>query len=243
MIGEGLSFPGSIDFSNVIENTTLNRLDRHKTLGFYGQLNLSFSNFLYLNFNARQDYISTLIVPGTFKSSDIGHFYPSADLSFVFSELLPSSDINGWTDGITFPFSELNGSELSDVAPNVNLKPERSTSLELGMDLHFFDNLLSLDATYYSRRSTDLLVPVKLSGITGFTSALLNEGELSSKGVELIIQASPIRKRNFTWQFALNFNHNRTLINALGGQEETLPMGGLLVSHEESLEIRIPIST
>ena len=91
--GDGLNFPGFTELANTTSITTINTIDRQKTLSLFGSVDLGFRNFLYLTLTGRNDWISTLIVPTKdFNASDIGVFYPSASLSFVFSELMEGAD-------------------------------------------------------------------------------------------------------------------------------------------------------
>lgn len=92
--GDGLLFQGFMDLSNTTNISGFEDNLSYKTLGFYANAQLGWRNMAYLSFSARQDYDSRLRVPSReFKSSDISFFYPSVSGSFIFTEVLPKSDV------------------------------------------------------------------------------------------------------------------------------------------------------
>jgi hypothetical protein len=221
---------------------------------------LGYKSFLYLTLTARNDWVSTLINPAVaFNASDIGFFYPSASLGFVFSELIANDDIlsfgkiraslaqvgggapfayvtstpfvnpqpgDGWGERLNFPFAGQSGFVQSNLLGNPNLTPENTTTTELGLDLRFFKGKLNLDATFYNRRSQDLILNVSLPATTGATSAYLNSGEIEANGIELILSATPVSSNKFNWTTSLNFDRNRTTVTRLAEGLERLQIGG-----------------
>ncbi len=259
-IGNGLSFQNFVHISNASDVQSSRALQKSREIGFYGSVDFGWKGLFYLTATARQDYVSSLIVPGKpFKLSDIGFFYPSISGSFVFSELLPSDDIlsfgklrlsyaqvgggppspyststpfvsatagDGWADDIQFPFNGVTGFTLSGRLGNPNLEPERTTNQEVGVDLRFFKGRLGLDVSYYTMLSKNQILPVDLVGSTGYTSAVLNSGTLSSKGFEVVLSATPVRKRDFGWDVLVNFTQNETTVEKLAEGLEALQIGG-----------------
>ncbi|MDG1296862.1 MAG: SusC/RagA family TonB-linked outer membrane protein [Saprospiraceae bacterium] len=260
--GNGLAFPGFVNISNASEVSSGKGLFRQRNMGIYAQVDFAFDDFLFLAATARQDYVSSLVNPDVeFDASSIGFIYPSVNLGFVFSELMPKSDFltfgklrasyaevgggapsaygtstvftqaapgDGWVDGITFPFAGTTSFTKDNTLGNPNLVPERSITTEVGLDLRFFGNRLGLDATYYNRKSIDMILPVALPGSTGYTSALLNAGELSSKGYEIILTTTPIERDNFSWDLLVNFDKNVTLVERLAEGIESQYLGGFI---------------
>lgn len=260
--GNGLAFPGFVNISNAAEVSSGKTLSRQRNMGIYASVDFSYDDFLFLAATARQDYVSTLVNPEVdFDASSIGFIYPSVNLGFVFSELLPKSDFltfgkirasyaevgggapgaygtstvfsqagpgDGWTDGITFPFGGTTSFTKSNTLGNPNLVPERSITTEFGLDLRFLGNRLGLDATYYNRSSIDQILPVALPGSTGYTSALLNAGEISSKGVEIILRTTPVETANFSWDLLVNFDKNVTIVERLAEGIESQYLGGFI---------------
>lgn len=91
--GDGLIFQGFLDLSNASKQTAGESERRYRQFGVYGQVEGSWKNTVFLTLTARQDYDSRLGVPGDFVPSKLGFFYPSASVAFVFTELMPSSNI------------------------------------------------------------------------------------------------------------------------------------------------------
>ena len=77
--------------------------------------------------------------------------------------------------------------------PNADLKPEETRSWEVGTELRFLSDRISLDGTYYDKLTDNQIIPVQISGSSGYTSAVLNAGAISNKGVELLVNATPVK--------------------------------------------------
>jgi TonB-linked SusC/RagA family outer membrane protein len=97
----------------------------------------------------------------------------------------------------------------SSVLANENVKPERQKELEIGTDLAFIDNRLSLQFNYYIKKVSDLLIDRIIAPTTGFSSLLDNYGSLENKGFEIVLSGSPVRTKDFNWSATLIYNHNR----------------------------------
>jgi TonB-linked SusC/RagA family outer membrane protein len=110
------------------------------------------------------------------------------------------------------------GSYSSRIA-NKELTWETTTSLDVGLEMGFFDNRLSVEVDYYEKHTKDLLMNLSIPAQTGFTIIPKNVGSLENKGLEFSISATPIRKKNFSWSTNLNISNNKTTITDLGGLE------------------------
>lgn len=97
----------------------------------------------------------------------------------------------------------------SSVLANENVKPERQKELEIGTDLAFIDNRLSLQFNYYIKKVSDLLIDRIIAPSTGFSSLLDNYGSLENKGFEIVLSGSPVKTKDFNWSATLIYNHNR----------------------------------
>lgn len=99
--------------------------------------------------------------------------------------------------------------------PNPDLKWEKTSQLDFGIDLGLFNNRLNLEASYYHKYTTDLLLsrPIPLS--TGYSSITTNVGEVSNRGLDLLINAYPIDTRDFQWNTTLNVNYNKNRVEKL----------------------------
>lgn len=120
-------------------------------------------------------------------------------------------------------FRALNGSNIGsnlgltistrDIDPN--LKPERAQELEFGTDISMLDNRLSLSATYYIKQVEDLILDLPTASSTGVTAIATNAAELSNKGIELGLNASPIQTSSFSWTSDILFWKNDSEITSL----------------------------
>jgi len=224
--GDEFVIPSFYHVSNTRNIQTLYNLNERRLIGVYGDLMLNYDNFLYLNVTGRNDWSSTL------PKENRSFFYPSVNLGVVFNDVLGipeflsygklrasyaevGKDAPPYSTAITYSAAEgfpLNGQvgyTRSDQLGTPDLKPERTTSIEVGTDLRFFENRLGLDFTWYQSNSKDQIIPVPVSNATGFTRLITNAGEIENKGVELILRGTPIQTPDFTWDVLVNFTRNR----------------------------------
>ena len=129
----------------------------------------------------------------------------------------------------------LNGQGISSLA-NPDLKWERTAGTNVGVDFSLVDSRISGSLDYYTSNTTDLLFNLVLPGITGFTSITSNVGEVSNNGIELILNAAPVRGERFRWEIGFNIARNRNeIVSLLGfdndddGREDDLVASGLFI--------------
>ncbi|REE80480.1 TonB-linked SusC/RagA family outer membrane protein [Lutibacter oceani] len=180
-----------------------------------------------------------------FGKDERNQFYPKASMSYLVSEEnfwenSFGSSINsfkiraawGQAGNLTAigPFDRLsNYSAISIdgtsglIAPtrlgNADLKPERQTELEFGIDLGLFDNKLGLELTYYKQDIEDLLLARTLSPSTGFGSRVENIGTMTNKGFEALITATPIQTTDFSWSITGTYSSNKNEVNDIEGEQ------------------------
>ena len=209
-----------------------------RTLGAYVEQRLSYRDKLFVTGAIRSDRNSAF--GADFKTV----FYPKFAVSWVASEesFVPSF---GWLDQLRLRMAygasgvqpgttdavqyysttqvlgesgELSGLIFSTLG-NANMKPERSTELELGLDATFLDNRFSAEVTYYTKSSKDALIsrvlPPSLG--TGATARLENLGEVSNKGWEMLLDARLLQNASFEWSATLNGSINTNELVSLGG--------------------------
>ncbi len=204
-----------------------------KINSFYAYGQLSYKNWMYLDFTARNDWSSILPVDNN------SFFYPSVSASFVLSDAfnLASSGINllklrgSWSEvGSTGALSAYNiiptfslfntgfGNQglLPNTQFNPNLKAETVTGIEVGLDAKMFKNRLRFSATYYDQQSEDLLVPIQVSSSTGFSSLWDNIADMTNKGIELQLGGTVIRNDDFSLDIDLNWAKNENEVTSLG---------------------------
>lgn len=220
----GLVVPGLFALSNSVNSIpypdeTESRLGVN---GFFANVNLNYDDYLVVNLTGRRDEASSLP-----EGSNV-YYYPSASVGFTFSEFINSDLLSfgkvraSWAEvGNTAPpFSLQNTFDrrtnfqssgmytLPSTRNNPDLEPERTRSMEAGLQLGFFNDRIFLDATYYKRNSTDLIQPANISTATGFSSTYINAGNLENRGLELSLTTRPVVSSDFSWTLNANWSKN-----------------------------------
>lgn len=217
---------GSIFSNGSTEFSTLQRL-----LGYYGQLSFAYKSYLYLELTGRADQSSTLSTSkNTFFYPSANAGFVFTDAFKLTSDILSYGKIRGsiakvGTDALpyqldntysktgfgnnvasfNFPFGSIAGFGLSStIAPQV-LAPEFTTSYEVGLNLGFWKNRASVDATYFNTVSTSQIFQVGIPPSTGFSAKTVNAGKMTNKGVELLVTVTPISTPKFKWDISANF--------------------------------------
>ncbi|WP_437920382.1 SusC/RagA family TonB-linked outer membrane protein [Sphingobacterium sp. LRF_L2] len=227
--------------------------EKYQVKSIYGIADFSFRDFLFLNLTGRKDWFSTL------DPENNSYFYPSASLSYVFTDHLnlPSwinmgklrlsraAASNGTTPYQTALYYETKSFELQSqslgtiantTVPNASLKPVRIAEWEAGTNLEFFNNRLGVDLAVYKKTTTDDIVQVTTSSASGFSSAIQNIGQVRNKGIEALIYGDVIRKENFKWKTSVNFAFNDSEIGYLGNQDRLSVDGAVSRSGNASVQ-------
>lgn len=230
--GTGLIVPGVFTIQNILPaNLTYNSSSYKRSVySAYALANLSYKEMVYLDVTARNDWTSTL------PAANRSYFYPSASLSLLINEMIPMTDkinmlkIRGGVAQVgndANPYSLLstlgnagtwNGVPRLTVSNNLfnlNLKPEISTSYEVGADLNMFQNRLRFGATYYMAENKNQILSTKLPPSSGYTTKSINAGLLESKGIELTLGGTPLNKNGWRLDVNANLSRNRTTIKRL----------------------------
>lgn len=101
------------------------------------------------------------------------------------------------------------------VAWNNDLKPEIQQSIELGTDLRFFDERVNLDFAYYKTNTRNQILSIEAVTEAGASTQLINAGNIQNQGVELRLEGTPIKTKDFRWTIGANFTKNRGKIKSL----------------------------
>jgi TonB-linked SusC/RagA family outer membrane protein len=252
----GLNLPGDYSLSNSNGTPVVNNsLTEKRLLGYYGELNLSYKNLIFVGFSGRNDKSSTL------PTENSNFFYPSVNASFVFSELFNSNmKDNWWTYGkirasyakvgndaepyvtktiyrtttisgnfgsTVFPLNGQAGYTTDDVLGSPDIKPEFTKAFEVGTELGFLKDRLSIDFSYYQNNSTDQIIKLLLPASSGFLAKVLNAGEIENKGIELAVHGTPIlAKSGFKWELYGTYTKNNSEVVSLYGGTQRLTIGG-----------------
>ncbi len=159
--------------------------------------------------------------------ASVGKDAPVQGLQTYYS---PTHVSDGWSPGIYFPIDGVPGfsySSTSSVLGNPDLKPEHTTSFEIGPDLAFFQNRVNLSATYYHYKTTDGIFLVPISYATGFASQLANAAEITNNGIEISLNLTPVKMKNgFQWDIGFNWSKNKNIVTDLAPGIDNLFLAG-----------------
>ena len=207
---------------------------------FYGMTSMSWKDMYYLDVVARNDWTSTLA------RGNWSYFYSSLSGSVLLDEVLDLHAGSPWIDMLklrgswanvgndTSPYSldqyysntnYPGGYALQGTIPNPLIKPENVESWEGGIEGKFFQNRLSLDVALYRSSATDQIFPVDIDQITGATALKINVGEIRNQGIEVSAGIVPVKKRDFTWSFDVNWSKNTNkLVSLQNGWDPKRPL-------------------
>ncbi|MBC9915586.1 SusC/RagA family TonB-linked outer membrane protein [Chitinophaga varians] len=248
-LANGLSVPNQFNLNFASAPAFSNTTIRKEIQSVYGNAQLDFKQYLYLDVSARNDWSSTLPSP-------YSYFYPSVGLSAVLSDMIkmPSwvtfgkvrasytqvgNDADPYLLLQTYDYAmgAGNGFVSRNVTKSIrDLKPEQTKSYEAGLEARFFDGRLGVDATVYKNNTINQLIYIGLPQASGFTNQYINAGNIENKGIEVMLTATPIRKNSFSWNTTLNYatNKNKVLSLAPGIDQANLSpsiiFGSLLIS-------------
>lgn len=113
----------------------------------------------------------------------------------------------------------INTAALSRIA-NKDLKWETTAMLDIGIDFSLFRDRLSGEVSYYHKSTRDLLYSRPIPYETGFTSVMSNIGEVSNRGMDIMLSGYPVRNNNFAWETTVNMNYNRSRVEKIGENNE-----------------------
>jgi TonB-linked SusC/RagA family outer membrane protein len=237
---------GGLSIANLysLQNTAsplLAPLERDEAIGvdgIYGSASFGYANFLFLEGTIRRDHSSTL------PTENSTYYYPSISSSFVFSEFLKPSWLS--FGKIRLNYAEVGNSpgfdrildsyavntafgassaSVKDTKNNPNLKPEKTKSYEIGLELSMLEKRLGLDLSFYKSNSIDQIIPLRLTSSTGYLYELINAGEIENKGVEITLNGTPIKNSNFSWDINLNWAKNTNQVKKLLDGIDNLQLG------------------
>ncbi len=123
---------------------------------------------------------------------------------------------------------------------NPNLKPETTTSTEVGAELHFLNDRLTFDVTYYSKATRDQIVESALSYLSGYQRVMMNSGEITNKGWEISVSGTPIKTKDFEWRTTLNWSMNNSMVESLPDGIERIQIGSGMYDTRTFAEVGKP---
>lgn len=215
-----------------------NFTEEFQRLGVYGDVNLDYKQFLYVNLSARNDWASVL------EKENRQQFYPGASVSFIPTSAfsgLQSDMLNelkvrlgtGSSAGWPSPYGTRNilpqtarafvnaaGNAIStqtidNFLGNPNLLPELHQEFEFGLEGRVINNKLNFDLSLYEKNTKNLITNAPLDPSTGFTGTLINIGNVRNRGIELSLNGAPVVSGDFRWDVIFNWAAYRSVVTEL----------------------------
>ncbi|TCN66697.1 SusC/RagA family TonB-linked outer membrane protein [Acetobacteroides hydrogenigenes] len=220
----GLVIPEVYNLTNSVSKATSRDTKNHKRINsLYGNITLDYNRFVYLDLTARNDWSSTL------PSGSNSYFYPSVNLSLVLSELevfksfgfIDYAKLRGGyaqvgndTDAYNLsnyfaaetPFGSDPRYSLPTQLANAKLKPEETKSWEVGFEAKLFKSRFGVDVSYFTKDTKNQIVPIQVSGATGWASLWINAGKMENSGWEFQVSGTPLKTKNFSWDVTVNLS-------------------------------------
>lgn len=129
---------------------------------------------------------------------------------------------------------------------NPNLKWEKTTSYNIGLNVGLLQNKINVTFDAYTKKTTDLLLQVPVEGVTGYSDALRNVGSVSNKGFELEIGANILNGKDWKWNVNANIAHNKNEVTSLGNASSIIPeISGATLGYISPLIVKVgePLGT
>lgn len=229
----GLVVGNIYNINNSVANPLVVDYDEFKQIeSVFASASFGFDNIVFLTVTGRNDWSSTL------PASNNSFFYPSINGSFVFSQVIEKdwlsfgkirggyAEVGSDTDPYRLrntyesrvPFFGAIRYNQPDQNNNANLRPETKKTWEVGLEMGFLRNRINFDVTYYDELTEDLITPVQVDPSTGYNTTVANAGKLSNKGIEVLLNVTPIKTDDFDWNLTWNFAKNENeLLELLPG--------------------------
>lgn len=247
---DSLTYPGLFTMANSAGPlVTIPWKSKYAINSFYGLLTVAYKNFLYFDATARNDWNSVLATP--FRTENAGFVYPSANISFIASEVLKLPAMvdfakirfsaSGVGSGGTTPYrtafnyttaGSLYNGGLQNPATlaNPDLKPLKTVTYEAGISAKMFKNRLGLDVAVYAGNTKNQILERIIDRSAGFVRAVINAGQINNKGIEVAIDGTPFKAvSGFKWTTSVVFSANRNRVTELADSSVVLrngPVGG-----------------
>lgn len=223
--------------------------------GIFAGATLTYKELVTVDATVRRDRSSALA------ASNNTYYYPAISANLLFSKWLQNlrwlsygklrvnyaevgSDAPPYSLQNTYAAgTPINGQTMfayTTTNNNANLVPERNKSYEGGLELSFLHNRLGLDVTYYHSRLINQIMPIIPSTATGFSYFYVNGGTVQNQGVEVSINAEPVKTKNFAWNIILNWSKNNNKVISLYGGQPSYTIASLQNSIQLVAEVGKP---
>ena len=228
---------------------------RQRSVGVFNSSTFAYKDMLFLNTNIRNDWYSSLpkenqslLYGGANLAWNFTKTFPSIKnivsngkfrigygtsggepTSYnVFNATIAGGVDNQGFRNLNFPVAGYNAFEVGNQSANADLKPEVKKEFEIGADLAFLKNRITVDFSYYIQTVDDLILALPLPASSGYTSQLANIGVMENKGIEALVNFGVFRNREgFSWDLGFNYTKNDNLLKELDPRLEQVDLGGL----------------
>jgi len=237
----GLIVPDYYNLTNsngkVLATNTLTLVRR---VGLYGNADISYKNMLFAGITARNDWSSTVpksyfyyggnasfVFTELFDESlkriwnygklrisygKVGNDAPAYSSTTVYGATTVAGDFGS----TVFPLNNVPGFTYGNIIGNPNLTPEFSSEFEIGTEQSFLDSRITVDFSYYNKRSTNQIVNVSLPASSGFLAGTINTGLLTNNGIEIAAKFTPVLTRTgFRWDLFGTFTKNNSMVKEI----------------------------
>ncbi len=249
--GENILVPGLFSIDNFSNKNVSTDIAKTKSNSIFGSISLGYKDFVFLEVTGRNDWSSTLPIDNaSFFYPSVGASFVATDAFNMDSNVLSYLKLRGsyarvgnatepyrlrntynissnTYNGQSFFFFGANTPNAEEGAAagidlsNANLEAELSTTYEFGFDAKFFNNRLSLDVTYYNNDTENQILDLTLPSSYGAESRIINAGLVSNSGLEIALNATPIKSDKFSWNTTVNFSKNESEVEELAEGVET----------------------
>ena len=199
-------------------------------LSLVGQATASYRDMLFLELTGRNDWSSALVYAD--KHGNYSYFYPSFSASWLLHETfeLPKTisffklrasiaqvgnDTDPYSINSAYNVAQVNhdGTDsyymtIPNEVKDSNIRPERKTSWEVGVDYRMFTNRIGVDLTFYKENTRDQIMRVSVPSASGISYAFINAGNIQNTGIELALNTVPVETKNFSWDVNFTFTKN-----------------------------------
>ncbi len=229
-----LTIAGLFAPANAAVNAPTRGFSEVRLYGVFGEAQFTYKNWLTVTATARNDWSSTLpLTNNSYFYPSISTAFVFTDAFGIANNILsygkiraswaqigndaaayqadfrffPSVQANGqYGLNLNFPYNGQLAFAKTNRIPNAALRPEEKTGWEVGTELGFFDGKVGIDATYFSSSTIDQFFGAAVSPSTGFSTAAINSGEVTNKGVELSLNVDILDAGDFSWRTTVNFS-------------------------------------
>ena len=244
-----LIVPNLFWISNSANNnrTVTQELTHRKMNSLYGTIGINYDGWLFLDGTFRNDWTSTL------SKQNRSFFYPSVSVSWVVSDMVNNVG-KGMPEWFTYakarvsfaqvgndmnPYQLYNTYSVSDIAYtegfggqisgstlyNSDVRSELISSWEAGAELRFFNNRLGFDFAWYKSNARRQLIRLPLNSLSGYGDKMINAGDIQNSGIELMVNATPVQTKDFSWDTQINFSKNSNKVIELAEGVDKYQLG------------------